>query len=144
MHVTPKESSPMFRRLFISFVLVVTVAACASKSETSSSTTATQAQTVGPFSVAAQFSPDPPKQGPETITVAVKDASGDPVKGAAVKIVTKMPTMSMAGPTLVATDNGDGTYAAQTNLNYATQWTFDIAVSANGKRSVAHVTQDVK
>jgi len=134
----------MFRRLLASVVLVATVAACASKSETSSSTTATQGQPAGPFSIATQFSPDPPKQGPETITVTVKDASGNPVKGAAVKIVTKMPTMSMSGPTLTATDNGDGTYAAQTNLNYATQWTFDVAVSAGGKRGVAHVTQDVK
>ena len=134
----------MFRRLLVSLVLVATVTACASKSETSSSTTTTQAQTAGPFSVATQFSTDPPKQGPETITVTVKDASGNPVKGATVKIVTKMPSMSMSGPTLAATDNGDGTYAAQTNLNYATQWTFDVSVSAGGKSGIAHVTQDVK
>jgi nitrogen fixation protein FixH len=134
----------MFRRLLAFIVLVATVTACASKSETSSNTSATQAQTVGPFSVATQFTPDPPKQGPATIIVTVKDASGNPLKGAAVKIVTKMPTMSMSGPTLTATGNGDGTYAAQTNLNYATQWTFDISVSASGKSGVAHVTQDVK
>ena len=134
----------MFHRLLVSAVLVAALAACASKSETSSSTTATQAQTAGPFSAATQFSPDPPKQGPETITITAKDASGNPVKGATVKIVTKMPTMSMSGPTLTATDNGEGTYAAQTNLNYATQWVFDITVSAGGKRGVAHVTQDVK
>ena len=134
----------MFRRLLVSLALLATVAACASKSDTSSSTTTTQAQTAGPFSVATQFSPDPPKQGPETITVTVKDASGNAVKGATVKIVTKMPTMSMSGPTLAATDNGDGTYAAQTNLNYETQWVFDISVFAGGKGGVAHVTQDVK
>ncbi len=128
----------------LSFVLVATIAACTSKSETSSSTTTTQAQIAGPFSVATQFSPEPPKQGPETITVTVKDASGTAIKGATVKIVTKMPTMSMTGPTLAATDNGDGTYAAQMNLNYATQWTFDVSVSAGGKSGIAHVTQDVK
>jgi ABC-type Fe3+-hydroxamate transport system substrate-binding protein len=89
----------MFRRLLASFVLVAAVAGCASKSETSSTTNATQAQTAGPFSVATQFSPDPPKQGPETITITVKDAGGNPVKGATVKIVTKMPTMSISGPT---------------------------------------------
>ncbi len=133
----------MFRRLLVVCILV-TAAACASKSETSSSTTTVQAQNAGPFSVTTQFSTDPPKQGPQTITVTVKDASGNPVKGATVKLVTKMPTMSMAGPTLAATDNGDGTYAAQTNLNYATQWTFDVTVAAGGKRGTAHVTQDVK
>jgi len=134
----------MFRRLLVSLVLVATVAGCAPKSETSSSTTTAQAQNAGQFSVTTQFSTDPPKQGPQTITVRVKDASGNPVTGATVKIVTKMPSMSMAGPTLAATDNGDGTYAAQTNLNYATQWTFDIGVSAGGKRGTAHLTRDVK
>jgi nitrogen fixation protein FixH len=134
----------MFSRMILSVALVATLTACTSKSETSSSTTATQAQTAGAFTVATQFAPDPPKKGPETITVTVKDASGNPVKGATVKIVTKMPTMSMDGPVLAATDNGDGTYAAQTNLNYATQWTFDIAVYADGKTGTAHVVQDVK
>lgn len=135
----------MFRRLFASAALVATLAACSSKGDTSSSTTtASSAQTAGGFSVATQFSPDPPKQGPETITVTVKDASGNPVKGATVKIGSKMPTMSMDGPNLTATDNGDGTYAAQTNLNYATQWVFDVSVSAAGKNGTVHVTQDVK
>lgn len=134
----------MFRRLIVPAMLVATLSACASKNETSSSTTTTQAQTVAGFSVATQFSPDPPKQGPQTITVTVKDAEGAAVKGATVKISSKMPTMSMDGPVLTATDNGDGTYAAQTNLNYATQWVFDIAVSAKGKSGTAHVTQDVK
>jgi nitrogen fixation protein FixH len=135
----------MFRRLIVSAALIATLAACSSKSDTSSSTTTTsQAQTAGGFAVATQFSPDPPKQGPQTITVTVKDASGNPVKGASVTIGSKMPTMSMTGPNLNATDNGDGTYAAQTNLNYATQWVFEIAVSAAGKRGTVHVTQDVK
>ncbi len=133
----------MFRRLTVPIALIATLAACTSKSATSSSTT-TQAKTAGDFSVSTQFSPDPPKQGAETITIAVKDASGNSVKGATVKIATNMPAMSMAGPTLTATDNGDGTYAAQTNLNYATQWTFDMTISASGKKGTAHLVQDVK
>jgi nitrogen fixation protein FixH len=133
----------MLRRLTVSMMLIATLAACASKNDTSSSST-TQAQTAGDFSVATQFSPDPPKQGPQTITVTVKDASGNPVKGATVKIASTMPAMSMTGPTLTAIDNGDGTYASQTNLNYATQWVFDIAVSAGDKHETVHVTRDVK
>ncbi len=126
--------------------LIATLAACSSKSNSSSPTTAGTAQRAGDFTVTTQFSPTPPKQGPETITVSVKDADAgaSPVTGATVKIATKMPSMSMRGPTLTATGNGDGTYSAQTNLNYATQWTFDVAVSANGKNGTAHVTQDVK
>lgn len=134
----------MFRSLIVSAALVGTLAACASKTDTSSSATTTSMQSTGDFSVATQFAPDPPKQGPETITVTVKDASGNPVKGATVKISSTMPSMSMSGPNLTATDNGDGTYAAQTNLNYATQWVFNVAVSAGGKSGTVHVTEDVK
>lgn len=132
----------MIRTFALSAILVVSLAACSSKTDTSSTTS--PGQTAGDFTVATQFSPDPPKQGPETITVAVKDASGSPVNGATVKISSTMPAMSMTGPTLSATDNGDGTYSAQTNLNYATQWKFDIAVSASGKSGIAHVTEDIK
>jgi hypothetical protein len=128
-------------RLALSLLLLAALAACSSKTDASSSA---QGQRAGDFTVGTLFAPDPPKQGPETLTVRVKDTSGNPVKGATVKIVSKMPSMSMDGPTLNATDNGDGTYAAQTNLNYATEWTFDVAVSANGKSGSAHVTEDVK
>jgi ABC-type Fe3+-hydroxamate transport system substrate-binding protein len=134
----------MLRRLIVPIALAVMLCACTSKSDTSSSTTRTQARTAGGLSIAAQFAPDPPKQGPETITVTVKDAAGTPIKGAAVKIATNMPAMSMAGPTLTPADGGDGTYAAQTNLNYATQWVFDISVAANGKNGTVRVTKDVK
>jgi len=139
-----KREFLMIRKFALSFALLLALTACAAKTESTASTSTTQAQTAGDFTVATAFSPDPPRQGSQTITVMVKDASGALVKGAAVKISTNMPTMSMAGPTLTATDNGDGTYAAQTNLNYATQWKFDIAVSASGKTGIAHVTQDVK
>jgi nitrogen fixation protein FixH len=135
----------MLHRFALSLLLVTALAACSSKSDTASSSTSTaQAQQAGDFTVTTQFSPEPPKQGPETLTVSVKDASGNPVKGATVKIASNMPSMSMSGPALTATDNGDGTYSAQTNLNYATQWSFDVAVSANGKSGTAHVTADVK
>lgn len=124
--------------------LIATLAACSSKSTNSSPTATGMVQHAGAFRVATQFSPSPPKQGPETITVSVKDGNANPVMGATVKIATKMPAMSMRGPTLTAADNGDGTYSAQTNLNYATPWTFDVVVSANGKHGTAHITQDVK
>ncbi len=134
----------MRSHLIALFALIAALAACSSKSNSSSPATTGTAQRAGDFTVAMQFSPAPPKQGPEKITVSIKDANANPVKAATVKIATKMPWMSMRGPTLAATDNGDGTYSAQTNLNYATQWTFDVAVSANGKNGTAHITQDVK
>jgi nitrogen fixation protein FixH len=96
------------------------------------------------LTVSTTFDPKPPHQGPETITVTVIDAMGKPVKGAKVKIATNMPMMSMAGPRLTAQDNGDGTYSAQTNLNYATTWTFAVTASAQGKMGKATTKLDIK
>lgn len=98
----------------------------------------------GGLSVSATFDPNPPQKGPETITVVVKSAAGKPVKGAMVKIATNMPSMAMAGPTLRARDNGDGTYAAQTNLNYSTKWTFAITATAPGKSGSAMAQAEIK
>ncbi len=50
----------------------------------------------------------------------------------------------MTGPTLTAADNGDGTYSAQTNVNYATQWGFDIRAKAGTKTGKLSVKADVK
>jgi hypothetical protein len=96
------------------------------------------------LTVSTMFDPNPPHKGPETIVVTLKDATGKLVKGAKVKIATNMPTMSMAGPTLTAQDNGDGTYSAQTNLNYATLWTFAVVATANGKSGSAKAQASIK
>jgi nitrogen fixation protein FixH len=96
------------------------------------------------LAISTAFDPKPPHQGPETITVTVKDAMGKPVKGAKVKIATNMPSMSMAGPKLTAQDNGDGTYSAQTNLNYAMTWSFAVTASAQGKTVTSTTKVDVK
>lgn len=134
----------MPHRILVAVALASALAACSSKGDTSSTTTTTRSQQAGDFTIATHFSPDPPKRGPATITVDVKDAGGAPVKGATVKIVTNMPAMSMSGPTLVASDNGDGTYSAQTNLNYATPWTFDVQVKSGAKTAHASVKADIK
>jgi nitrogen fixation protein FixH len=96
------------------------------------------------LAVSAVFDPAPPKQGMESITITVKDAMGKPVKGAAVKVATNMPTMSMTGPTVAAQDNGNGTYVAKTNLNFATTWTFDVTASSGSQKGTTHLSADVK
>ena len=133
----------MTNRFIIALGVAFALAACSSKGETTSTTTTT-AQKAGDFMISTQFSPDPPKQGAETITIGLKDASGNPVKGATVTVATTMPSMSMSGPTLTAADNGDGTYSTQTNLNYATPWTFDIRAKAGAKTGHLSVKADVK
>jgi nitrogen fixation protein FixH len=96
-----------------------------------------------PLAVAAAFTPNPPKTGSTTIVVTVSDR-GKPVSGAKVSIKTDMPAMSMSGPTLTATDNGDGTYSALTNLTDATTWRFRISAKAGANAGTAVVTVDVK
>ncbi len=95
------------------------------------------------LAVAASVSPNPPKTGPTTIVVAVSE-NGKPVRGAKVSIKTDMPAMSMAGPTLTATDNGDGTYSALTNLTDATTWRLRISAKSGAKTGTAAVSIDVK
>lgn len=134
----------MPHRSLIALGLALALAGCSSKTDTSSTTTTATAQQAGDFVVSTTFSPDPPKQGTQTITIGLKDAAGSPVKGASVTIATNMPSMSMAGPTLTASDNGDGTYSAQTNLNYATPWTFDVRAKAGAKSGHVTIRADVK
>ena len=134
----------MSHRFIIALGASLLLAACSSKAETTSTTTSATAQQAGDFTISTQFAPDPPKQGAETITIALKDTAGNPVKGATVTIGTNMPSMSMSGPTLTPTDNGDGTYSAQTNLNYATGWTFEIRAKAGTKSGHTSVKADVK
>ncbi len=96
------------------------------------------------LTVAATFQPNPPKQGMETIVVTVKDGSGKRVKGAVVTIGSNMPTMSMSGPTSKARDNGNGTYTAKTNVNFATKWTFDVVAATKGQKAHTQLSADIK
>ena len=90
------------------------------------------------------FNPSPPKQGPETITVTLLDKHHKPVKDADVTVATSMPTMSMGGPTLKATPSRVGFYVAKINLNFATQWKFQITAKACTQSLTRSYTQDVK
>ena len=120
------------------------IAACSSNTGGGSATAQTPTSSTGELAMTLAFSPSPPKQGSETITISLKDASGNAVKGATVHISTKMPDMSMTGPTMTALDNGDGTYSAVANMNYQTKWLFDVTASNAGKSSTASFTVDVK
>ena len=97
----------------------------------------------GDFTIATAFSPDPPKEGRETLTITLTEPSGAPVKGADVTITTAMPSMSMTGPTASATDNGDGTYTTQMGLQYVTIWTFTITAKNGTQSARSVVTRNV-
>ncbi len=98
----------------------------------------------GSLKVSARFHPSPPKRGAETILISVKDVAGKPVKGAVVKVGSSMPAMSMDGPSLSLHDNGNGTYAAKTTLNFATKWSFAISATKGSQQGATILQADVK
>ena len=122
--------------------LVIT--ACGSNAGGGSTTGQTPTSSSGDLTMTLAFYPSPPKQGNETVTISLKDASGNAVKGATVHISTKMPDMAMTGPSMSAQDNGDGTYSAVANMNYQTTWVFDVTASSTGKSSTAEFSDVVK
>ena len=129
---------------FIGATAALLVVACGANAGVGSATALSPTSSAGELIMTLAFSPSPPKQGSETITLSLKNASGDGVKGAVVHISTKMPDMGMTGPTMTAQDNGDGTYSAIANMNYQTKWQFDVTASNGGKSSTASFAEDVK
>ena len=123
-------------------VAALSIIGCASNGATSGAQT--PSSSTGDLAMTMAFDPSPPKQGSETITISLKDASGSATKGATVRITTKMPDMGMTGPALSAQDNADGTYSAVANLSYQTKWVFDVTVSFGGKSSSAEFVDNVK
>jgi nitrogen fixation protein FixH len=119
------------KRFYVCTIFLV-LAACGGKTASSN------------LAITTTFAPSPPKQGPETIIVSLKDVNGKPVTGASVKITSTMPSMAMQGPSIVAKDAGDGTYSAAMILQYATDWTFDINAAIAGEAVTAEVKQSVK
>jgi len=136
----------MMKKLVVSLGLALLMVGCGSSTSSSSSSARTLAPTSssGDLTMTMSFDPSPPKQGNETISISVKDTSGNAVKGAVVKTTTKMPAMSMSGPTLTFQDNGDGTYSAVTNMNYQTKWVLNVKATTTGKSGVAEFDQIVK
>jgi YtkA-like/Invasin, domain 3 len=130
---------PVFKKVLV-LAIVMSLAACSAKTGDANASTSGDP---GTLAVTAAFTPDPPTQGSDTITVTLKDASGNPVHGAQVKIATNMPTMSMKGPDLTPKDNGDGTYTTSAKLDYNTKWSFVISADANGQHATTTVEKDV-
>jgi nitrogen fixation protein FixH len=140
------QKEPMYTKRFLitisSLALIASLVACNGKANDANASSSGKSS--GDLTMTTSFSPNPPKQGPETITVTVKNATGDTVKGATVKIETNMASMSMSGPSLTATDQGDGTYVAHAKLDYATTWTFNVSATADGKSRKMRTTAEVK
>lgn len=97
-----------------------------------------------PLNMAVSFSPNPPRQGTETVTVRLTDGAHKPVNAAHVSVATSMPTMSMTGPTVLAASKGNGRYVAAIKIGFATRWAFTVTAKSKGKTATHTITQDVK
>ena len=97
--------------------------------------------------------PASPHVGPVEIDVRVTDSSGKPVTGASVDVLASMPAMKMGvpmpmasmgmlGPTLHASEIGNGHYTAHLDLNHATYWRF--VVHAKAAKAYGTALIDVK
>jgi Cu(I)/Ag(I) efflux system membrane fusion protein len=98
----------------------------------------------GPFTIAAAFSPDPPKTGRNTIALEVRDADGKPVSGATIEAVAVMPPMGAMAEmrsTGETTERGDGRYDVALELTANGSWPLTLAIHAPDGRE-AHVELD--
>ncbi|MDQ6929440.1 MAG: FixH family protein [Candidatus Eremiobacteraeota bacterium] len=130
------------KKTIVLIAAALLIAGCGTKSNGSQTTSSV----AGPQDIAitTAFVSDPPRKGINTLNVTLKDGAGTLVKGATVRINTTMPSMSMSGPSVVAKDNGDGTYTAHLRLQYATDWQFAVSARAAGKKGVVQLSADVK
>ena len=133
-------------KIFVaSLSLALVLAGCGSSTSSSAAPSGLMpTSSSGDFAMTMSFDPTPPKLGNETISISVKDASGNAVNGADVKATTRMPAMSMSGPSLAFQDNSDGTYSAVINMNYQTKWVLDVSATAGGRAGTSKFEQDVK
>ncbi len=131
------------KRIFICLLSALLLASCSSHQSSMLQTTMVPAASSGDFKMSLTLDPSPPAKGNEMITVSLKDASENAVKGATVTSTSNMPAMSMSGPALAFQNNGDGTYSAVTNLNYSTKWIFRISASHGRKSGKAEFSVDV-
>ncbi len=97
-----------------------------------------------PLKIAVSFSPNPPRSGTETVIVRLTDGAHEPVNGARVSVATSMPTMSMAGPTALASPKGNGRYVAFLKIAFTTRWAFTVTAKSDGRAVSRTIDQMVK
>jgi Cu(I)/Ag(I) efflux system membrane fusion protein/cobalt-zinc-cadmium efflux system membrane fusion protein len=82
--------------------------------------------------------PDPPARGRDRVRVTLRDASGKPITGANVSVtfyMAAMPAMGMAAmrAQATATDQGNGVYASDIDLQSGGTWQVTIVAAKDGQ-----------
>ncbi len=93
-----------------------------------------QAAVAGPYHVAFDaVSGQLTANGPNSITFTLQNVAGQPVAGATVHASLAMATMAMYAPTVAATPQGNGTYAAHPIFGMAGIWNVTVVITQAGQ-----------
>lgn len=80
--------------------------------------------------------PTPPRPGPVTMIVELKDAQGQSVTGATVGVTTGMPSMGHGGPGGTFVEQGGGKYSARGTFGMGGDWRATITVALAGQEPI--------
>jgi len=92
-------------------------------------------ENVGGISIAASMQPVPVKGDSNTLILQLKDSAGKPIEHAAITAKTNMPTMSMVGPDLQASETEAGSYVLNGNF-MSTLWDVDLTMKNVGQTAI--------
>ncbi|HEX7841035.1 MAG TPA: efflux RND transporter periplasmic adaptor subunit [Kofleriaceae bacterium] len=99
--------------------------------------------TAGGLSIDTAIQPDPPRENGNRAHVLVRDAQGNPVTGAQVRLEYDMPAMgamqAMHGG-IDAKEDGDGRYTVSFDLGMGGSWTISIHVKTSSAAATARYT----
>lgn len=82
------------------------------------------------------FSPQPPQIGPETVTVVLNDADGQPISGAGVELEGNMSHAGMVPVLAQAVEMAPGRYQAELEFTMGGDWFFLVRVDLPDGRSM--------
>ncbi len=100
----------------------------------------------GSYDVVAVIDKNPPVQGENNLTISIKDASGNAVTDAAVKVNYTMPAMPGMPAMNYKTDARlDGSeYKATMNLSMSGAWNIAVKIAKGGKISMMKFNVDAQ
>jgi hypothetical protein len=90
------------------------------------------------FTFVHEVTPQPPRTGPVTITITIKDTSGAPVTGSHLKLEGNMSHAGMAPVFAEASETGPGRYRSVMELSMAGDWLVTTHVNLPDGRKVDH------
>jgi hypothetical protein len=90
------------------------------------------------FTLVHEITPQPPRVGPVTITVGIKEFSGPPVTGCHLKLEANMSHAGMAPVFAEASETEPGRYRSVMDLSMAGDWHVKVQVTLPEGRNFYH------